>query len=66
MTGDRSLDIRTSGSEKIQVMVVVIKLTDNMKLPPYVAVNQKILPKVQLLVALLIRCQTEVYEQVID
>jgi hypothetical protein len=66
MAGAKSFDVRTSGSEKIQLILVVIKLTDDMKLPSHVIVNQKVLPKVQLLMVLIIRCQTEGYEQVIE
>jgi hypothetical protein len=47
---------KTSSNEKMQVMVMLMELTDSTKLPPHETVKQKAMPKVQLPMVLPIRC----------
>jgi hypothetical protein len=56
-TGAKSLIIKTSGHEKMQVTVMLMALADETKLPPYVILNWKTMPKEQLPIRLIVRCQ---------
>jgi hypothetical protein len=55
--GAKSVLIRTMGNVKMQVIVMLLELADSMEPSPYMTINQKTLPKVQLLKVLIIICQ---------
>jgi hypothetical protein len=57
-TGAKSVLIKTSGNEKMQVTVMLKVLADGTKLPPHVALNRKTMPKEQLPIGLTVRCQS--------
>jgi hypothetical protein len=46
--GGKSVAIKTSGYEKMGVIVMLVVLADGTKLPPYVILNCKTIPKEQL------------------
>jgi hypothetical protein len=56
--GVKSVLIKTSGNEKMRVTVMLTVLADGMKLPPYVILNRKTMPKEQLPIGLIVRCQS--------
>jgi hypothetical protein len=47
-TGVKSILIKTSGNERMLVTVMLMVLADGTKLPPYVILNRKTMPKEQL------------------
>jgi hypothetical protein len=56
-TGVKSVLIKTSGNEKL-VTVMLTVLADGTKLPPYVVLNRKTMPKEQLPNSRIVRCQS--------
>jgi hypothetical protein len=57
-TGVKSLLIKTSGNEKMRVTVMLMVLADDTKLPPHVILNRRTMPKEQLPIGLIVRCQS--------
>jgi len=58
-TGGKSVAIKTSGYEKMGVSVMLVVLADGTKLPPYVILNCKTMPKEQLPRGLTVICQPQ-------
>jgi hypothetical protein len=46
--GEKSVAVKTSGYKKMGVTVMLVVLADGTKLPPYVILNYKTMPKEQL------------------
>jgi hypothetical protein len=57
-TGVKSLLIKTSGSEKMRVTVMLMVLADETKLPPHVILILRTMPEEQLPIGLIVRCQS--------
>jgi hypothetical protein len=55
--GVKSVAIKTSGYEKVCVTVMLAVLADGSKLPPCVFLNRKTMPKEQLSLGIIVRCQ---------
>jgi hypothetical protein len=55
--GAKTVLIRGMGNEKLRITVMLAVLTDGHKLPPYVILRKKTMPKEKLLVGLVFRCQ---------
>jgi hypothetical protein len=56
-TGAKSVAVKTSGHEKVRVTVMLAVLADGSKLPPYVILNRKNMPKEQLPRGITVRCR---------
>jgi hypothetical protein len=56
-TGAKSVAVKTSGHEKMLVAVVLVVLADGSKLPLYVILNHKNMPKEQGPRVIIVRCQ---------
>ena len=56
-TRGKSVAIKTSGYEKMGVSVILVVLAGGTKLPPYVILNCKTMPKEQLPRGLMVICQ---------
>jgi hypothetical protein len=56
-SGAKSVAVKTSGHEKTHVTVILAVLADGRKLPPYVILNRKNMPKEQLPIGIIVRCQ---------
>jgi hypothetical protein len=56
-TGAKSVAVKTSGREKMRVIVMLAVLAGGSKLPPYVILNRKNMPKEQLPRGIIVRCQ---------
>lgn len=55
--GAKSVVIKTLGYENKHVTVTLAVLTDGSKVPPYVILNHKTMPKAQLPREIIVRCQ---------
>jgi hypothetical protein len=56
-TGAKSVAVKTSSHENMHVTVTLTVLVDGSKLPPYVILNRKNVPKEQLPRGIIVRCQ---------
>jgi hypothetical protein len=56
-TGAKSVAVKTSGYEKMSVTLMLAVLAYGSKLPPYVVLNRKNMPKEQLPRGIIVRCQ---------
>jgi hypothetical protein len=56
-SGAKSVAIKSSGYEKIRVTLMLVLLADGSKLPPYMTLNRKNMPKEQLPRGIIARCQ---------
>jgi hypothetical protein len=56
-TGAKSVAVKTSGHEKMRATVMLVVLADGNKLPLYVFLNRKNMPKEQLPRGIIVRCQ---------
>ena len=55
----KSLMIKTSGNEKMQVTTMSVVFADDRKLPSYLILNHKTVPNEQLLKVIIVRHQPE-------
>ena len=57
--GTKSVPIKTTGNEKTRITVMLFVLADGRKLPPYVILRRKTMPKEELPKGLVFRCQSK-------
>lgn len=55
--GAKSVLVRTTGNDKSRITVMLCVLADGRKMPPYVILNRKTMPKEQLPPGIIFRCQ---------
>lgn len=57
IVGTKTVSVKTTGNEKMRVTVMLTVLADGRKLPPFIILNRKTMPKEKLPTGLIVRCQ---------